>query len=134
MPGPPERVLDQMHAAQRPLCLLVARRGARWSGQPARPLALLVCPQREEGPSSPPWHYPFERGVEHRAFNVLCISACEDCVRLVQPVLGGDTLLAFLTAFTADPVQLLLIRYLAGPHDIRKSLDAVGKTEVQGAP
>ena len=133
VPSAPEPVLDQMHAAQRLPRVLVAFRGARWSGEPARPLALGVCPQREEGRSrSLPWDSPVESGVAHGPFNVLGRAASKHGVRLVQPVFWGDTLFAFLTGFAADPVKILLIRYPGGPHDISPSLDAIGKTDVHG--
>ncbi len=73
--------------------------------EPARPLALGVCPQGEEGrPWSLPWHSPVESGVAQSPFNVLGRAASKHGVRLVQPVPWGDTLLAFLTAFAAEPV------------------------------
>ena len=76
MSGAPETVLDQMHAAQRLPRGLVACRGARWSWEPALPLAFGVCPQREEGrPRRLPGHYSLESGVAHGPFNVLGLAA-----------------------------------------------------------
>ena len=53
-------------------------------------------------------------------------------MRLVQPVLRSDTLLASLTGFTAKLIHLLLICYPGSPHYLGTSTEAIRKTKVHG--